>query len=167
MCLIVCALYARGQELYTGNLLLNLYDAPNIEYSRESTSSAYNRRDTCGVFVGTTSSEGLVTLGLGKVMVQSVYTSELKLENIEINIYLRGNSFTNNASIIEYTNSVSDGWQQLVDNISGPTNLVLGTDFSVTDVQGLRWVLPADNWYTNTFSLAPHPPQIKKVNAYG
>ncbi len=171
LCSILFASYARGQELYKANLLLNLYDAPNIQYSYKSPRNVSGRADVCGVFVGSNSAEGFLAIQLGEVIVQSIYTEELKLENIDIDINLRGNSFTNNASIIEYTNSISGGWQQLVDNISGSTNLVLGTDFTVTEVQGLRWVLPADNWHTNTttqhFFEHPYTPQIKMVNAWG
>jgi hypothetical protein len=177
LCLLI-VLCARAEETFTGDLMLNLYNQVNIEYSYD-VPYVSGRNDVIGAFVGTTTHEGFQTRRLGTVIAQAIYTDELHLDKIEISIGLRGNSYTNNASRIEYTNSTSGGWATLVDNVdfdagvsyATATNLFLDTDFSVDTVQGLRWVMPAENWHTNINTVLefgePLTPQLYRLNAYG
>ncbi|MDA3823913.1 MAG: discoidin domain-containing protein, partial [Bacteroidales bacterium] len=181
----ICELQAYGEvvpaeETFTGDLMLNLYNQINIEYSYDVPYVAGGRNDVIGAFVGTTTDRGFQSRRLGTVIAQALYPDELNLDRIEISIGLRGNSYTNNASRIEYTNSTSEGWAVLVDNIdfdagvdsvAAATNLFLNTDFFVDTVQGLRWVMPADNWHTNINTVLefgePLTPQLYRLNAYG
>ncbi len=159
-------------ETVTADLLLNLYDAPNNTY-RLVGRTLTGRADIRGLFTGMNSATGLVPLRLGEHVAETVYTSELNVDRIDLEFNTMNNTILGSASRVEYTNSTSGGWVTLIDNIEASGAYTNGVAFSVDAVSGLRWVLPAESWTTNSASTffkypdEPYAPRFRRFYAYG